>query len=110
MHVIANICRLAWALTFTFRLEPETAFKVRVVNSSVPVAVALIETACVVAPAVIVTKISMNPVLLIVLDVDVFVVNPDAPLKFNETVTVIAFALVAGFDSETRTTKVVPAT
>jgi len=104
------ISSAACAFTFTFKLEPDAAFNARAVISSLPEAVALIVTAWLVAPALIVTRKSMYPAPLIVFDADVFADRPEAPPKFNAAVTVSAFADAAGLFNDTRTTNVVPAT
>jgi hypothetical protein len=96
------ICKFAWALMFTFRLEPEAAFTPRFEISSKPDAVALIETAWVTVPGAIVTKKSMVVVPLTVLDADALADKPDAPLKFNVTTTVLAFAMLTWFVNATR--------
>jgi hypothetical protein len=86
------------------------ALNARAVISSLPVTDAVIETAWLGATAVIVTRKSMYPAPLIVFDADAFAERPEAPPKFNDAVTVSAFADAAGLFNETRTTNVVPAT
>ena len=79
--------------------------------SSVPVTVVVIETVgWLGAPESIVIKRSMVPAPLIVFDADAFAERPEAPPKFNDAVTDNALADVAGLESETRRTNVVPAT
>ena len=79
--------------------------------SSVPATVAVIVTeGWLGAHASIVIKRSMYPIPLIVFDADAFAERPEAPPKFNDAVTDNAFAEVAGLDSETRKTNVMPAT
>jgi hypothetical protein len=110
MVVKLVIASAACAFTLTLKFEPDTALNARTEISSMPDAVALIETGCVGAPLVIVTRKSMYPVPLIVFDADPFVERPVATPKFNDAVTVSAFADVAGSANDTRTTNVVPAT
>ena len=85
------------------------ALSARTEISSLPEIDAVIDSAWLAVPAVIVIRKSMYPVPRIVFDADEFAVTP-ATSPLNVTVTVNAFAFVTGlFDSGTRTTKVVPA-
>ncbi len=85
------------------------AFNVRNVISSLPETVAVIDSAWLVVPVVIVIKKSMYPVPLIVFDAEAFAVTPaTSPPKI--AVTVNAFADNAGLLKGTRITNVMPAT
>ena len=108
-HVMPEICRLACALMLTFNALLGPALSERVVISSLPEAVAVIDSAWLAVPAAIVIKKSMYPVPLIVFDADTFAVTP-AMSPANAAVTVSAFADAAGLVNETRMTNVVPAT
>jgi hypothetical protein len=98
LHVKPVIVRFAFAriMRLNARLGPELS--VRPVISSLPDAVAVIQTSWLAAPASIVTRKSMYPVPLIVFDADTFVERPEAPPKLNDAVTESAFADVTGFD------------
>ncbi len=104
------IANAACALMLMLNAPLGPAFNARAVISSLPETAAVIESAWLRVAAGIVIRKSIYPVPRIVFDADAFPNTPPAkPLK--DAVTVNAFAFVAGlFVSETRMTKVVPAT
>jgi hypothetical protein len=104
--VIASVA-CAFILMLNALLGP--APNTRVVISSLPEAVAVIESAWLVIPATMVIKKSMYPAPLMVFDADPFAVTP-ATRPLNDAVTVNAFADAAGLFNATRTTNVWPAT
>src|SRR5271157_2045037 len=86
------ICKLACAFTAKFKLLVMGP-NARPVYSSVPVIVAVtVIDGWLGAPAAIVSKKSMYPVVLTVLDAEALAENPVAPLKFSAAVTERAFA------------------
>ncbi len=103
------IVKAACALMLTPNALLGPALSPRAEISSLPDTDAVIDSDWVAVPAVIVIRKSMVPAPLIVFDADAFAVTP-ATSPLNVAVTVFAFAEVAGFDNETRTVNVVPAT
>jgi len=109
LHVKLVIVKLACALMLTFNAVLGPALNARPEYSSLPDAVAVIESDCVAVPAAIVIRKSMYPAPLIVFDADPFAVTPSTS-PANAAVTESAFADVAGLFNATRITNVVPAT